>query len=236
MLLNGTKHDSYTFTVKQNSEYSFVIEDDSNNSTMIDVKVEYVDTTPPTISYTGYKDIFVKVGKFDADVQQSFENVTPADADSGLVSDKPDIKYPAGFDPNTPGEYNVTFSATDKAGNTATLMRKIKVLGETDIIIIINDTEVIPNSQVEFPQGELTLSVFNAEKTGRKIAYAFEPGFFNPAEMKGTSYKKTMLSGGTATLDAQEMGLYTLLIQTEDRQAIISYVFITGILNKGGGN
>ncbi|NLV22550.1 MAG: hypothetical protein GXY49_11270, partial [Syntrophomonadaceae bacterium] len=236
VILNGTRHDSYTFTVKQNSEYSFVIEDDSNNSTMIDVKVEYVDTTPPTISYTGYQDIFVKAGKFDADVKQSFEDVTLADADSGLASDQPEVKYPEGFDPNKPGEYNVIFSATDNAGNTATLVRKIKVLGETDIILIINDTEVIPNSQVEFPQGELTLSIFNAENTGRKIAYAFEPGFFNPAEMKGTSYKKTMPSDGTATLDAQEPGLYTLLVQTEDRQAIISYVFITGILNKGGGN
>lgn len=53
--------------------------------------------------------------------------------------------------------------------------------------------------------------------------------------MKGTSYKKTMPSNGKATLNPQEPGLYTLLIQTEDRQTIVSYVFITGIRNKGGG-
>lgn len=235
VIMNGTRHDSHTFTVKQNSEYRFVIEDESNNSTMIEVKVDHVDTTPPTISYTGYKDIFVKVGEFVGDVKSDFEKVTLSDAGSGLLSDIPTIIYPAGFDPNKPGEYKVTFSATDIAGNTATFVRKIKVLGETDIILVINDTEVIPNSQVGFPQGELTLSVFNAEKTGLKIAYAFEPGFFNPAEMKGISYKKTMPSNGKATLNPQEPGLYTLLIQTEDRQTIVSYVFITGILNKGGG-
>ena len=148
---------------------------------------------------------------------------------SGINSDGLVVTYPEGFDANVPGAYDVTFSVCDVAGNTSSLVRKVTILSDEDVYAVINGTVLIPDSMTTFWNGEeLELSFLNAEKQGNKLSYAFEPGYFMAAEMKGTPYKYLTTPDAKISLDAETTGMYTLFVQTEDRKMMVMYIFIAG--------
>ncbi len=226
---NGKRNESISFSPTKNGTYSFMVTDEIGNSSTHRIDVLYVDLNAPVIdyseSYGGVRDIYVKAGEFD---RAGFENVTAGDTESGLAGAM-SITYPADFDPNTPGEYEVMFSAEDLAGNKTELSRIITVMGLDDVYAVINSTVLIPNTQSTFTLGKaLELSFMNAENAGNKVSYAFAQGFYNAAQMKGKSFKALTASDSKVTLTPDEPGMYTLFVQTEDRKMMVMYVFIAG--------
>lgn len=228
VIMNGVQYDNIKFTATENGKVSYVLKDDSNNSVTGYVDVRFVDTDAPIITFEGNKDIYVMPGEFD---KAGFEALDYYDksggsgiTDAGIVA-----AYPAGFDANTPGKYDVTFSVSDIAGNTTHLVRTLTVLGEDDVYAVINGTVLIPDTMTTFWNGEeLELSFLNAETQGNKLSYAFEPGYFMAAEMKGSSYKNLTTPDSKIKLEASEPGMYTLFVQTEDRTMLVMYVFVAG--------
>ena len=139
------------------------------------------------------------------------------------------VTYPTNFDINTAGEYEVLFEVADNAGNTAKLSRIVTVMGADDVYAVINNTVLIPNTQSTFTLGKkLELSFMNAERMGNKVSYAFAKGFYNGAQLKGTTFKKLTASDSKIMLEPDEAGMYTLFVQTENRSMMVMYVFIAG--------
>lgn len=226
---NGKKNDSITFSPTQNGVYSFMVTDDIGNSSSHKIDVKFVDINAPEIdysnSYGGVRDIYVKAGEFN---KSDFENVTATDSESGL-SGAMTVTYPTNFDINTAGEYEVFFEVADNAGNTAKLSRIVTVMGADDVYAVINNTVLIPNTQSTFTLGKkLELSFMNAERMGNKVSYAFAKGFYNGAQLKGTTFKKLTASDSKIMLEPDEAGMYTLFVQTENRSMMVMYVFIAG--------
>ncbi len=228
IVMNGVEYETVKFTAIENGDVGYVLKDTSNKSVTETVEVRYVDIVAPTIEFDGNKDLYILPGEFD---EAEFEDVEFYDNEdgSGITADGLMITYPEGFDENVPGEYNVTFSVSDVAGNTSSLVRKITVLGEDDVFAVINGTVLIPDTMTTFWNGEeLELSFLNAEKQGNKLSYAFEPGYFMAAEMKGTPYKNLTTPDAKITLDSDSAGIYTLFVQTEERKMMVMYVFVAG--------
>ena len=97
------------------------------------------------------------------------------------------------------------------------------------MFVLINNVTLLPGIQTTFWNGEeLELSFLNAERSGDKISYAFEKGFFNGAEMKGSIYKELTTPNAKIKLKADEKGMYTLFVQTENRKTMVTYVFVAG--------
>lgn len=231
IVMNGVEYRTVKLTAIENGDVGYVLRDRSNNSVTGAVEVRFVDTVAPSIEFEGNKDIYILPGEFD---KVEFENVECYDNEdgSGINSDGMVIAYPDGFDGNTPGDYDVSFTVTDIAGNTSSLVRKITVLSDDDVFAVINGTVLIPNTMTTFWNGEeLELSFLNAEKQGNKLSYAFEPGYFMAAEMKGTPYKYLTTPDAKITLDSEEAGMYTLFVQTEDRKMMVMYIFLAGVEN-----
>lgn len=228
---NGVNKESTSFTPTQNGTYSFMVTDEIGNSSTYKVVVDHVDLNAPTMTintqnvYKGNRDIFINAGEFDKD---AFEDVAASDGESGVVSSVPTIEYGA-FDQNKPGKYPIYFRARDNAGNETTLTRNILVIGPDDVFAAINDQLVMPNSQVNYLLGdELTLSFVNADKSGNKVSYAFAKGFYNGAQMKGKDFKALTGPDAKIKLEPEETGMYTLFVQTENRNVMVMYVFIAG--------
>ncbi len=101
-----------------------VLTDEAGNSTQLQAKlVRTVDTTAPVI--TGAKDITVYQG--DSVQYMSGIIVTDdLDTDPQIVVDRSTV------DLSTPGEYTVTYTVTDKGGNTVSASVKLTVLPKKD--------------------------------------------------------------------------------------------------------
>lgn len=228
---NGVKTEKTTLTPTQNGTYTYTVMDEIGNSATHKVVVDHVDTVYPEITintantYNGNRDIYISAGEFD---KAAFEDVTAYDGDSGLASSNVTIDY-GDFDQNVPGEYSVYFKISDVAGNETVLTRKILVMGPDDVYAAINDQLIIPGSQANYWLGEeLTLSFVNAETAGNKVSYAFEKGYYNGAQLKGKSFKSLANPTDKIKLEADETGMYTLFLQTENRKVMVMYVFISG--------
>lgn len=225
---NGVRNDKITFSPEENGTYSFMVTDEIGNSAAHKVEVRFVDLNAPIIDYTdsynGNRNIFVNAGEFDKTL---FEKVTANDEESGIASFG--IEYPDDFDANVPGKYDVKFTATDNAGNTSVLTRRIQVISPEDVFAAINGAILIPNEQATFMLGEkLELSFMNADKAGDKVSYAFVKGYYNGAQMKGKPTKTLTSANQKIQLEPKEAGMYTLFVQTEDRSMMVMYVFIAG--------
>jgi subtilisin-like proprotein convertase family protein len=81
--------------------------------------VEIVDLTPPAISLAGDDPLFLLVG-------ETFEDPgsTAVDNVDGMVA----VTVSGAVEPSTPGDYLLTYSAVDAAGNTATATRTVRVV------------------------------------------------------------------------------------------------------------
>lgn len=222
---NGAKSDKITFTPTENGTYSFALTNDAGISATYNIEVKYVDVTPPEITYEGTRDVYVNKGEFN---KNEFEKMTVSDAESGAVSQTPEIDYGT-FDANVPGRYAVTVTGTDNAGNKTVITRNIQVIGEDDVFAAINGNILIPGEQTNYwITDSLDLTFVNAEKSGKKVSYAFVKGYYNGAQLKGHSMKSLVLPNAKIKLEQKEAGMYTLFMQTENRNTQIMYVFIAG--------
>ncbi len=99
---------------------TLVLTDTSGNETTLTATLHLVvDNTPPTI--TGTKDITV----YQGDAVKYMKDVTVWDSQDDkpeLLVDKSQVNL------NTPGAYTVTYTATDKAGNSTSVTVKLTVL------------------------------------------------------------------------------------------------------------
>ena len=105
------------------------------------VIVSYPDKTPPIIILKGEDSISLKTG-------ESYEEpgATANDAVDGDVK----VSMEGSVDTNTAGEYTITYSATDKAGNKATKTRTITVVEEESVPEPAPEPVEAPKAKVYF--------------------------------------------------------------------------------------
>lgn len=100
----------------------FRVSDSSGNSAQRAVKMNVMeDTEPPVITLLGESEVYVREGQWYEDA-----GITATDNADGDVSAQAEVQN-ASVDTGSPGEYTVTYTVTDKAGNTATAQRKVIV-------------------------------------------------------------------------------------------------------------
>ncbi len=113
--------EEYDFSYPHDFDVKIVLTDTSGNETVITATVHcLIDKEPPVLTIEG--DLYVTVGK-----TVSYKGGVTATDNSGdptLTIDN------SAVDLNTKGVYDIIYTATDKAGNTATAVRKLFVVEE----------------------------------------------------------------------------------------------------------
>jgi len=106
---------SHTFTV--NGSFDFVATDAAGNVKTEKVTISNIDKTAPVITVSGTNPISVLQGSSYTDA-----GATATDDVDGVVT-----VNSSSFNTDTVGTFTITYTATDKAGNTATATREVTV-------------------------------------------------------------------------------------------------------------
>ena len=104
---------------KDKSSVTYSATDSSGNTTSVTKKVLYEDKTPPKIEVIGGEEMYIKLGdQFDDPGVKVIDNC------DGKIKD---VKRDGSWNANEIGDYTLTYTVTDKAGNTSKATRKVIV-------------------------------------------------------------------------------------------------------------
>ena len=98
----------------------YTVTDAHGNTATAQRTLVYVDTTPPVITLNGGGEMTIQSGESFSD-----PGCTAQDAGDGDVTGS--VTTAGGVDPGAPGDYTITYSVTDSAGNTGTAQRLVHV-------------------------------------------------------------------------------------------------------------
>ena len=206
VMINGQEvRDTYTFNKLGKTEVKLegiVLYKDffNKNKELKDVKlVSYniVDTTKPEI--IGAEDKIIKQG----DQINLKDNIKVEDnVDSDL-----EVKINGNVDTNTPGEYEITYTATDRSNNTTEKKIKIKVEAKEQEKVEEKQTEV--KEEVKNNQNSSSAKTSNQTKTFKanpnnqaKInSKGNSKGNNNNTQSKGSNSKGSSKAKGSTTVD-----------------------------------
>ena len=104
---------------RDKSSVTYSVTDSSGNTTSITKKVLYKDVEAPKIEVIGGEEMYIQLGAIYDD-----PGVKVIDNCDGEIKD---VKRDGSWDANKLGDYTLTYTVTDKAGNKATATRKVIV-------------------------------------------------------------------------------------------------------------
>lgn len=98
----------------------YTVTDAHGNVGKAEREIVYVDTTPPEITLTGFAEMTIQPGDSFTDPGAAAQDLGDGDLTASVTTE-------GTVDPETPGDYTITYSATDSAGNTGTATRLVHV-------------------------------------------------------------------------------------------------------------
>ena len=213
---------SHVITFTQNGTFAVTATDAAGNESFRMVTVGSIDDIAPTITFTSGT-VYVKAGitaaELDAELAKGYEvrdNVTPQDA--LMVGIDASSVVLAGA-----GQYTVTYTVKDAAGNEAKATRIVRVIGADTVCLNIDGGLVMPDSTAVLRPGRHRLTL---ENNGTEpFTVKARAGILSAGQMK-------YLSGSSLTFDADGYftvttpGYYTLLVTTQSRQTIRILLYV----------
>ncbi|HOO68221.1 MAG TPA: BspA family leucine-rich repeat surface protein, partial [Bacilli bacterium] len=115
--LNST---SYTFT--ENGMYTFVATDESGNSSFKEIWITNIDKVAPSIELLGDASYYVKVNNEYSDSGATATDNIDGDLTSSIV-------LTSSLDTSVIGNYTLTYSVVDSAGNSSSITRAVNISG-----------------------------------------------------------------------------------------------------------
>lgn len=101
----------------------FKVMDSNGNETKREFPATVEDTIAPTITLNGEAEITINL----------YDNYQDAGATVIDNCDEVELQTTGGVDANNPGTYEITYSATDESGNSASVSRKVNVVKPTPV-------------------------------------------------------------------------------------------------------
>ena len=212
---------SHEITFTQNGTFAITATDNAGNESFKTVRVGSIDNDPPSISFDN-STIYVTEGTTEAELRAEldkgykvWDNV-PAENELKVTYDSSAVTL------NTAGQYTVTYTVTDAAGNQTTANRFVRVIGADTVCVSIDGKLILPDSTAVLRPGEHTLALQNSVQP---YSIKARRGILSAGQMK-------YLSGSSLHFDADgkftvsSTGYYTLLVTTQDRQTIRVLLYV----------
>ena len=212
---------SHEITFTQNGTFAITVVDAAGNESFKMVTVGSIDNDPPSISFDNGT-IYVTEGTTAAELKAEldkgytvWDNVTAAN-ELTVTYDSSTVVLTAA------GQYAVTYTVLDKAGNQTTASRFVRVIGADTVCVSIDGQLILPDSTAVLRPGEHTLTLQNS---AQPYSIKARRGILSAGQMK-------YLSGSSLHFDADgkftvsSTGYYTLLVTTQDRQTIRVLLYV----------
>ena len=212
---------SHEITFTQNGTFAITAVDAAGNESFKMVTVGSIDNGPPSISFDNGT-IYVTEGTTERALKAAldkgytvWDNVTAAN-ELTVTYDSSTVVLTAA------GQYAVTYTVLDKAGNQTTASRFVRVIGADTVCVSIDGQLILPDSTAVLRPGEHTLTLQNS---AQPYSIKARRGILSAGQMK-------YLSGSSLHFDADgkftvsSTGYYTLLVTTQDRQTIRVLLYV----------
>ena len=214
---------SHEITFTQNGTFAITAVDAAGNESFKMVTVGSIDNDPPSISFDN-STIYVTEGTTAAELKAELDKgYTVWDKNDVTPADKLTVTYDSSTVVLTAaGQYAVTYTVLDKAGNQTTASRFVRVIGADTVCVSIDGQLILPDSTAVLRPGEHTLTLQNS---AQPYSIKARRGILSAGQMK-------YLSGSSLHFDANgkftvsSTGYYTLLVTTQDRQTIRVLLYV----------
>ena len=204
-----------------NGTFEITATDPAGNESFQMVSVGSIDNVPPSIRFTSGTVYLMEGSTADALMAILAAGCTAED-NSGVA---PVVTHDGetAIDRTRAGQYTVTYTAVDEAGNQTTATRLVRVIGADTVCLNVDGRLIMPDGTAVLRPGEhtLTLANLNAEPYTIKA----RKGILSAGQMK-------YLSGSSLRFDeagrftVSGTGYYTLLVTTQSRQTIRILLYI----------
>ncbi len=212
----------------QNGVYAITATDKAGNSKSVYVTIGNISRIIPNISFDE-KTIFVRQGtaKDDPDFKAKLEkgvNVWSINSSAGTLTWTYDI---SALDLSKKGVQNVIYTVTDKAGNTNTATRFVRIYDKDLPAIMIDGNFVENGSTYTLTSGthKLTMDKLKEITSGESEPYTvkIKKGMATAGQMK--KYKSDVSLGSDGSFSLSK-GFYTLYVVTQSRSAFIATLYV----------
>lgn len=114
------------------------------------------------------------------------------------------------------GLTDVTYTATDSAGNVTEAFGKLRITSIYEPVVTVSGTQALRDEGIRFKSGETITLHVDAMGVGYKVVLA--EGLLTAAQMKGMDAVGAYTASSDIELGLQPDGVYTVLIITERRE------------------
>ncbi len=212
----------HTFTVTQNGNFPITAVDEAGRKTTAYVAVKCFDKAGPVISFdpavinvmsgTDPAGLLALLGQ---GVTVTDNSTAPAEID--LTHDDVSTVNLA-----VPGQYRVTYTATDKAGNKTTAGRYVKVFSASEVSVLVNGIRTEAGSTTVLNDLQVILEVSKLPMGDNEPYKVYlRKGVWTAGQMKGT---EPLTQTGAFTLPDKDC-FYTLYIVTQNRGTYLTYLY-----------
>lgn len=214
---------SHEITFTQNGTFAITAVDAAGNESFKMVTVGSIDNDPPSISFDNGT-IYVTEGTTAAELKAELDKgYTVWDKNDVTPADKLTVSYDINaVDLTAAGQYAVTYTVLDKAGNQTTASRFVRVIGADTVCVSIDGQLILPDSTAVLRPGEHTLTLQNS---AQPYSIKARRGILSAGQMKYLS-DSSLHFDADGKFTVSSTGYYTLLVTTQDRQTIRVLLYV----------
>lgn len=155
-ILNNRKNNIVEF--RDNGTFSFYISDEAGNTAYVKASVNNIDKEPPNIVFNDRESLIFTKDKVisDGDFRDYVVNDNMSQKSNiGVSIDK------GSFDIAAAGEYDITYTLTDEAGNSKEVVRKAIVIDHGAVRAFVNGIPLNEDNTVVTNKDSINLDVYN---------------------------------------------------------------------------
>ncbi|WP_261302431.1 DUF5011 domain-containing protein [Paenibacillus andongensis] len=183
-----------------------------NNKYVLRIDVNNIDREAPKIRFLSGEQLLIDVGTTSIDPAS---DVDVSDNLDGNLKEKLSVFH--NIHAGVPGEYEITYKATDRAGNQMVVVRKAIVIAPTTFTLYVNSKQLQDTEAVVYGDA-IQLKLFGQQGSSQM---KWARGYKNKGDFK--TFGQEVANGN---LPVKEYGLYTFFIQDQERQTKLVHVYI----------
>lgn len=183
-----------------------------NNKYALRIDVNNIDRVAPKIRFLSGEQLLIDVG---TTAINPTSDVEVSDALDGNLKEKLSVSH--NIQAGVPGEYEITYKATDRAGNQMVVVRKAIVIAPTAFTLYVNSKQLQDTEAVVYGDA-IQLKLFGQQGSSQM---KWARGYKNKGDFK--TLGQALADGN---LPVKEYGLYTFFIQDQERQTKLVHVYI----------
>ena len=211
---------SWTEIVLPETEGVYMLQLTDSNTNEVSYKtisVQVKDKIAPEITFASNAIVLKEDAAMSEMMSQIRSGVSVSDNRDGVNDNYEVTGYPHSI---IPGLYELTYSASDAAGNTATEKRTLYIMEEGMTVLYINGVPALPFSRTVVDSHNLRFSVegFGDEEL---LTMKIRSGMKSIGQMKRYT---TPIQNMETTVS--EGGFYTIYVRTQERMEYVTYLYV----------